>query len=404
MDAEIARQQLAKGKLHVEEKPKGRFLAFAVTLIVMGLLALIFTLIVIMPKITQEPDVIVEVIAPEVQATPQMQKRNAMKGFEKSFTMPTQSAFARMMKASSKPIKAPSTLLDKLDLDLDAPAGLGDSDAKSDPDKPKKTPGELTSGASFFGIGTNAKRIVYVIDCSKGAADHRSLMARELERSINALPPDVQFAVICYGPVPWRLGQDAVPQLSKDKTTFTVSRRDDSRLVFEKTEVMISGFKFNDFIFGRLPTSLAGGKWTRATPGIGAKVRKDLTDQPSLQGNFWESALYMAHNLKPSPEAIYFIVGGGRGVPRSVRQMRSYNRDHGRPAILGICMQTSRGIRELHGMSLASGGQTRIILDPNGKSESAKNFLLNPGNHMRFLGEFDDWITWEKERKLRGVK
>jgi len=394
------RQQLAKGTLQLEEKPKGRFLAFFLSLLILAGLGLLFTVIVIMPKTRDEPEVIVEVVVPEVQAAPQMQKLNALKSFEKSFSMPTQSAFSRMMKASSRPIQAPSALLEQYEID-DKPLGFGDADLGGELDDEESiASSEVKSGTSFFGVRTTAKKIVYLVDLSDGAKPMRQQIEDELVRSIESLSAEVKYAVIGYGPVPWRVGRGTAQPKPTDvpqKNSYVVTYQG-GKAVYVKDP------RTQRYVFNGLPTSRSAGKWSGWTPDAANAVKKELSGDLSLGGHNWFNALTMAHNLDPKPEAIYFVVASGAGVPVDFSRIAAYNRDQGNPAILGVLLETARGVRELHALSLSSGGQTRIVLEGGKRTIPAQKFLENPSNEMRFLGEFDLWLQWEKEREKLGMK
>lgn len=397
-------QQLARGTLQIEEKPKGRIAAGIFSILAIAGLGALFTAVVVLPKVREEPEVIVEVIVPQVQAAPRMQKLNALKSFEKSFAMPRAGAFSRMMKASSKPIEVPGTFLEHYEAG-ERPLGFGDSvfgegvgiggRGAKDAGEEAAVAEEVKTGAALFGLGSMAKRIVYLLDFSAEAGSHRALIERELSQSIRELTPDIQFAVICYGAVPLRLGREKV-DMSEDGSSCRISAEEGGKVYLKRD---------GRYVFRGLPTTRLAGVWSRSTPEAAKDVSQRLALQESMGGHDWYNAFTMAHNLEPKPEAIYFVVASGDGVPEKFREMSAYNRDQGKPAVQGILLGTVRGVREMHALSEASGGKTLVVVDTeNLRSVPAATFLENPSNEMQALGEFDEWLEWEKERETRATK
>ena len=91
--------------------------------------------------------------------------------------------------------------------------------------------------STFMGVSGNAKKVVYVCDCSGSMADRMTILYAELERSVSDLKPIQAFNVVFFSEErPQALGNELVPANTRNKDalknfldTVKISRGSDPR-------------------------------------------------------------------------------------------------------------------------------------------------------------------------------
>ena len=144
-------------------------------------------------------------------------------------------------------------------LEADITAGGGDL-SSGIPNQ--NTGGSGTGGASFFGIEARGNRFAYIVDVS-GSMDREGridAMQAELSKSISAMPDHVSFFVVLYSDTAYPLGD----------------RR----------------------------------KWTDATAAGKRWARSSITKLAPLGATKPMPAFEMVYDIRPRPDAIYFMTDG----------------------------------------------------------------------------------------------
>lgn len=151
---------------------------------------------------------------------------------------------------------------------------------------------------NFFGAVGGGKHVAFVVDYSlsmRGEKDQ--ILRRELRRVMEDLPEGVEFAVICFAGVAWGVDgeiEDGIEDwaVEKDTLNFFVLRP-------EKVDIP----SYNRHASRR-------------------SVARKLMDMPLSIGTIFDSPLWMAMNLEPRPDTIFFMTDGGCMNNRGIDNLR----------------------------------------------------------------------------------
>ena len=159
--------------------------------------------------------------------------------------------------------------------------------------------GGTGGGVSFFGLQTVAEKVVFVVDFSasmKGKRDE--LMRKELAKSLSALPPQVDYQVICFSGPCWFI----MDKLNYGKPSTTARGKYGSKTWKQTGKGAGDWAPVNGF---------PKGKYLEA--GTRFEVSRDVKDVPLSWGTSWDLPLKTALNMQPKPDIIYFMTDGAVG-------------------------------------------------------------------------------------------
>ena len=158
------------------------------------------------------------------------------------------------------------------------------------------TPG-TTSGTSsctsLFAIPTQApQRVAYVLDFSITMVGEKdSLMRRELEKSLKALPTTTKYSVICFsGPV-WLPGDEVNGRTVKSNGK-----------TYEWTAKSMWEWTSN--------SPRIEAPWTAASEAAVKRTLKLVSEVKSTGGTDWEAPLEVAIAMDPPPQTVFFMTDG----------------------------------------------------------------------------------------------
>lgn len=151
-------------------------------------------------------------------------------------------------------------------------------------------------GINFFGLRTNAKRIAFLLDYSGSmSGPFRLAMEKELERALKKLPQGTQILLIPWAGPAWLSNETAPQIMSKWK----------------------KGDNYDDFSVVN-GAELAPPSWIAATPENVTEVMKNMRAQVAAPGGTdWRQPFRYAMEVKPPPDAIFFMTDG-QIPPRNV--------------------------------------------------------------------------------------
>ncbi len=144
----------------------------------------------------------------------------------------------------------------------------------------------------LFQLPQPAQRVAYVLDFSMTMVGEKdSLMRRELEKALEALPSTTSYSVICFsGPV-WLPG-DKVEGNTVESGGKT----------YEWTSKSLWEWKSS--------TPAIRAPWTTATEAEVKRTLRLVKDVSSSGGTDWEGPLDVAISMEPPPQQVFFMTDG----------------------------------------------------------------------------------------------
>lgn len=345
-----------------------KMIALGVAVLVHVFLGIIAVLIVFLPPLLQEPEIVAEIIGGPAQAKQSMQKKNVAQQISHADASAA-APLANMIRATAAAqfaapeIKTTSTAV-----------GLGEGDLGSF----GGNLGGLGSGASFFGAGGRGNRVIFVLDFSASMqARQMDLVVREMERSLKGLRPDTQYQVILFAGG----AKFAEPG-------WSIQERDK----FDKFVVDPKGRKFRfyspqhkhgNYAFDGSDSGLPAAGWLAATQDNLKRTLRILEEKRKWLGTDWRWAFKTAMNMEPPPQVIFFMADGTGGAFPST--IIDYNNKHGKAQINTYAMDTTEGAEEFREIAKATGGSFTIVL-PSGDTIKGDDYFKAPAKYARQIG------------------
>lgn len=205
--------------------------------------------------------------------------------------------------------------------------------------------GKGPAAAMFFETEIRAQRIVYVLDFSMTMVGERDqLMRRELAKSLKALPPASQYAVICFsGPV-WLPGDEV--------SGGTVRSRGKT---YEWSAVSPWEWKTR--------SPMIEAPWIQATAKETQQTLKQVDAIKPLGGTDWEAPLEVAIAMEPPPQMVFFMTDGvmeQRDMNRLVRGIAAKAKARG-VAINTIAMMEPGAEEPMAELAKRTGGKFTVV-------------------------------------------
>jgi len=348
-----------------QEKPNRQTTSKATAIIIaVGvhvLIALIATLVIILPSAKDEPEIIAAVIGPPGKKQ-EMQKKNVVKQTKKSSASAAAAApMAQLMRASA----VAKISLPNVTRTSTGPLGIGDADFGGGGFG--FGGGGLGSGASFFGGHSTGNRFLFVIDHS-GSMSAKQVQLRndELKRALSSLK-GAKYQVLLFAGGAYYAWKGWSIKRSKGLSNIATGPK--GRYNF----ISVKGY--DDYKFDGPRTKLPREEWLAANPDNIKQTMKIVTTHKLFGGTDWGLALEIGHMMKPPPDVIFFMsdgTGGNRPAP-----ILAMNAKYGKPVINTVAMQTTKGLAEFAEIAKKTGG-TFTIVDKRGKPIDGFEFKKNP--------------------------
>lgn len=151
--------------------------------------------------------------------------------------------------------------------------------------------------STFFNQDSDAERVVYVIDYSASMRGKRdSLMRKELKNSVETMLPGTQFGMIFFAGPAWVAGDDVsdgVVTDSKGKTYQWTKGGSHSSWMPDGDLQKVSWKTMDDKEYKRLT--------------------EVVQKTPLVLGTVWTHPIFMALEMDPAPQVIYFMTDGAAG-------------------------------------------------------------------------------------------
>ncbi|MEO0416710.1 MAG: hypothetical protein AAF226_17350, partial [Verrucomicrobiota bacterium] len=233
------------------------------------------------------------------------------------------------------------------------------------------------TGASFFGSRASGRRFLFILDHSSSMSEEQlALRNGELQRSLETLPPGVQYQVILFAGA----CLFAEPKWTHDNTgqtrLITVSDARGRDYQFKS----IRGA--NEWDFDGEDKQMPKANWLRAGPQSFKKTMRAVETVKPFFGTDWGLALKMGTLMKPAPDVIFFMSdGSGGNAPRSIL---AFNKANGNPRINTFAMQTPDGARQFNEIAEGSGG-TFVIVTKDGSTIKGADFLADEAKYRKLL-------------------
>ncbi len=348
-----------------KEKPNRQATSKATAIIIaVGvhvLIALIATLVIILPSAKDEPEIIAAVIGPPGKKQ-EMQKKNIVKQTRKSSASAAAAApMAQLMRASA----VAKIALPNVTRTSTGPLGIGDADFGGGG---FGTGGDgLGSGASFFGGHSTGKRFLFIIDHS-GSMKPKQVQLRndELKRALSSLK-GVEYQVLLFaggGYYAWK-GWSIKPL--RGLSNIATGPKGSYKFISVK--------RYEDYEFDGPRSKFPREQWLAANSENIKQTMKIVTTHRLFAGTDWGLALEIGHMMKPPPDVIFFMSDGTGG--NSPPPILAMNAKHGKPVINTVAMQTTAGLDQFAEIAKKTGG-TFTIVDKKGKAIDGFEFKKNP--------------------------
>ena len=256
---------------------------------------------------------------------------------------------------------------------LDGDGGLGGFDFKG-------------LKVSFFGVHGGGQRLVFIIDFSGSmAGEKENIMRREASRVIEELPDGVEFAVIFFAGPAW----SATSGLEKEEGKW------------------VRTGKGNHQVYPVSWSSLQRIRYKTASRSTKRAVIDAIQKTPLSNGTgtVYDTALFMALNMKPQPSTIFFMTDGQcppeRGINsfrKMLDQLKALGRDIPQVHTIGFGI---RGNNQLEEMARLTNGECRFISpdeyiqrygpNPEGmeRIKPDNSFKFQQGNDKDYTVEFE---------------
>ena len=342
--------------------------AIATAIIVHVVLALVFALIVVLPSMRDEPEIVAAIIGPPTRQEQQMQKKSV--ATQASMTSASAaSAMKNLMRANAAAvIAAPEVTKTST-----SAVGLGEGDFGGGFGVGGGS-GGMGSGATFFGMKSAGKRILFVLDFSGSLSkDQVNLTVEETTRALKSLQAGMQYQVIRFaggGVFAWP-GWKVDDKTVKFDNLVTDPQGKKYRFYAPKKN-------YTDFEFDGPDAGLPKEKWLDVGSANIKKTVDILEEKQTFLGTDWLMALKVAHGMDPPPDVIYFMSDGtGGNAPAPIL---SYNRAHGKPVINTFAMQTTQGAKEFAAVADGTKGKFMIVLK-NGDTIDGADYLKDPAKY-----------------------
>ena len=225
---------------------------------------------------------------------------------------------------------------------------------------------------SFFGLSAETRRLVFAVDFSLSLQGERELLMRdELTRSLRALPPGVEYAVICFAGPAWYAGQmPGEPALIDGHMANVVSDRESRCLWREGWDaewLPHPGHLPRSALYHLAPgeAGLPKGEFLRCSPENITRSIRAVRETPLVFGTDWRWPLTMAIDLKP--DTIFFLTDGvfgtGPGVGREemIDQILHHNQKTVGARIHTVSLMAPLALGELERLSKGSGGRHKLV-------------------------------------------
>lgn len=341
--------------------------AIATAIIIHVVLALIFALIVVLPSMRDEPEIVAAIIGPPARQEQQIQKKSVAK--QASMTSASAaSAMKNLMRANAAAvIAAPEVTKTST-----SAVGLGEGDFGGGFGVGGGS-GGMGSGATFFGMKSAGKRILFVLDFSGSLSkDQVNLTVEETTRALKGLQAGMQYQVIRFAGG----GVFAWPGWTvSDKVKFDNLVTDPQG---KKYRFYSKKKTYSDYDFDGPDSALPKEKWQEVGSANIKKTVDVLEEKQTFGGTDWLMALKVAHGMEPPPDVIYFMSDGtGGNAPTPIL---NYNRSHGKPVINTFAMQTTQGAKEFAAVAAGTGGKFMIVLKNGGTIDGA-DYLKEPAKY-----------------------
>lgn len=339
--------------------------AILTAIIIHVVLGILFALIVILPAMKDEPEIVAAIIAPPGRQEQQVEKKSVAKQASMS-SASASAAMKNLMRANAAAvIAAPQVTKTST-----SAVGLGEGDFGGGFGVGGSS-GGMGSGVSFFGMKSTGKRVCFVLDFSGSLSkDQLNLTVEETTRALKGLQAGMQYQVIRFAGG----GLFAWPGWKVDDKTVKfdnlVTDPQGKKYRFYAPKRNLANFEF-DGPDANLPKE----KWLEVGSANLKKTIDVLEEKQTFLGTDWLMALKVAHGMDPPPDLIYFMSDGtGGNAPAPIL---SYNRAHGRPVINTIAMQTTQGAKEFAAVAEGTKGKFTIVLK-NGDTIDGAEYLKAP--------------------------
>ena len=154
---------------------------------------------------------------------------------------------------------------------------------------------------NFFGIRGGGRHVVFVIDYSASMkGEKEKIMRREAARVISELPKTTEFGVIFFAGPAW-------PATSKLERTASD---------WVKTGNDASSFRPKDW------DDMPRVKYKRASTSVCSRMVDIIETTPLVYGTVYDCPLYMALNMDPAPDVIFFLTDGSCNPKRGIVSFR----------------------------------------------------------------------------------
>jgi hypothetical protein len=158
---------------------------------------------------------------------------------------------------------------------------------------------DLGLSVNFFGISGGGTHIAFIIDYSASMwGEREKIMRREAARVIRELPRGTQFGVIFFGGPAWPAGLD--PKLSD----------------WVKTSYDAHSFRPKDW------NDLPKVTYKEASMFTTSSMIRKVKTTPLVDGTVYDCPIYMALNMEPIPDTIFFMTDGGCTTNRGIVSLR----------------------------------------------------------------------------------
>lgn len=153
---------------------------------------------------------------------------------------------------------------------------------------------------NFFGIVGGGKHVVFIIDYSASMKGEKEvIMRREAARVINELPRETMFGVIFFAGPAWPAGSGLSSLndwVCTDGNAGTYRPRD-----------------WND---------MPKVRYKRASKGAISSMVDKIEGTPLVFGTVYDCPIYMALNMDPMPDTIFFMTDGACNSARGIESLR----------------------------------------------------------------------------------
>lgn len=160
-------------------------------------------------------------------------------------------------------------------------------------------------GVSFFKSSVKAERVAFVIDYSKSMKGKKfELMKKELAKSVNKLPDNVDYQLIFFAGPAW-IGGDKVIEEKGGNRDHTINSG--GKKYEWVTRGGAHGFR------PKVKSKMQQADWIKSSEGKRKQSLKIIKETPLVWGTVWEYSLEMALNMHPQPDVIFFMTDGSAG-------------------------------------------------------------------------------------------